>query len=57
VLQGGAHAAIKRWRIKQAVGRTWERRPDLLASARLDRETSRLLDEYLAERASGGGQS
>lgn len=57
VLQGGAHAAIRRWRLQQAVGRTWVRRPDLLARVKLDRETSELLDEFLAERASAGGRS
>ena len=30
VLSGGNHAAIQRWRLKQALGRTWQRRPDLL---------------------------
>jgi tRNA (guanine37-N1)-methyltransferase len=55
VLQSGAHAAIRRWRLAQAVGRTWLRRPDLIAKARLDRETSELLDEFLAARASVSG--
>src|SRR4029079_4417976 len=31
VLTNGNHAAIARWRLKQALGRTWQRRPDLLA--------------------------
>jgi tRNA (guanine37-N1)-methyltransferase len=57
VLQGGAHAAIHRWRLQQAVVRTWQRRPDLIAKIRLDREASKLLDEFLAERANAGGQS
>jgi tRNA (guanine37-N1)-methyltransferase len=56
VLQSGAHAAIRRWRGAQAVGRTWLRRPDLIAKARLDRETSQLLDEFLAARASRNTQ-
>jgi tRNA (guanine37-N1)-methyltransferase len=50
VLQGGNHAAIRRWRLKQAVGRTWVRRPDLILSRGLAEEESRLLNEYLAER-------
>lgn len=50
VLQGGHHAAIRRWRLKQAVGRTWERRPDMIVSRGLSAEESLLLNEYLAER-------
>jgi tRNA (guanine37-N1)-methyltransferase len=49
VLLGGNHAAIGRWRRKQALGRTWRRRPDLLAQRELSKEERRLLDEYLAE--------
>ncbi len=49
VLQGGNHAAIDRWRRKQAIGRTWQRRPDLLERRDLSREERTLLDEYLAE--------
>ena len=30
VLLGGDHEAVRRWRLKQALGRTWQRRPDLL---------------------------
>ena len=33
VLLSGHHAAIRRWRLKQAIGRTWQRRPDLLEQA------------------------
>jgi tRNA (guanine37-N1)-methyltransferase len=49
VLLGGNHAAIERWRRKQSLGRTWERRPDLLRQRDLSREEQGLLDEYLAE--------
>ena len=45
----GNHAAIERWRRKQSLGRTWERRPDLLRQRDLSREEQGLLDEYLAE--------
>ena len=38
VLLSGNHAAIQRWRTKQALGRTWLRRPDLLAKLRLTKE-------------------
>ena len=50
VLQGGHHADIQRWRLKQAVVRTWLRRPDLIAKGGLPADAARLLDEFLAER-------
>jgi tRNA (guanine37-N1)-methyltransferase len=50
VLLGGNHAAIARWRRKQALGRTLERRPDLLRQRELSGEERGLLDEYMAER-------
>ena len=53
VLLSGDHAAIARWRRKQALGRTWERRPDLLERVALDEEQRGLLEEYIAERATG----
>jgi tRNA (guanine37-N1)-methyltransferase len=49
VLASGNHAAIRRWRLKQALGRTWQRRPDLLESVVLTAEQRELLDEYMAE--------
>jgi tRNA (guanine37-N1)-methyltransferase len=49
VLLSGNHAAIRRWRTKQALGRTWQRRPDLLAKLRLTKEQQKLLDEFVAE--------
>ncbi len=49
VLLSGNHADIRRWRLKQALGRTWRRRPDLLAKLQLDAEQARLLEEYQAE--------
>jgi tRNA (guanine37-N1)-methyltransferase len=49
VLLGGDHEAIRRWRLKQALGRTWLRRPDLLRDAELDDEQRALLDEYIGE--------
>jgi tRNA (guanine37-N1)-methyltransferase len=51
VLQGGHHADIQRWRSKQAVGRTWLRRPDLIAKGGLPADAAVLLEEFLAERA------
>jgi len=49
VLQSGDHAAIRRWRLKQSLGRTWLRRPDLLARCVLDKESRTLLDEFRRE--------
>jgi tRNA (guanine37-N1)-methyltransferase len=46
VLLSGNHAAIRRWRLMQAVGRTWERRPDLLRERPLTDEEAVLLAEY-----------
>ncbi len=46
VLLGGDHAAIRRWRLKSALGRTWLRRPDLLREAALTEEMERLLEEF-----------
>jgi len=48
VLAGGNHAAIRRWRMMQALGRTWRLRPDLLRSRSLTREERALLEEYCA---------
>ncbi len=50
VLLSGNHEAIRRWRLKQALGRTYERRPDLLQDRALSEEEQALLDEYLAGR-------
>jgi tRNA (guanine37-N1)-methyltransferase len=49
VLLSGNHAAIARWRRKQALGRTWDRRPDLVDEAKLSREDRQLLEEYRRE--------
>ena len=50
VLLSGNHAAIRRWRLKQALGRTWERRPDLLRDRAFSKEEQTLLAEYRRER-------
>jgi len=52
VLLSGDHAAIRRWRMKQALGRTWLRRPDLLEKVALDDEQKILLDEFKHEHES-----
>lgn len=52
VLLSGDHARIARWRRQQALGRTWRRRPDLLARLALSAEDRRLLEEFIARQAS-----
>ena len=49
VLLSGDHDAVRRWRLKQALGRTWLRRPDLLLGRRFTAEEEELLDEFRAE--------
>ena len=49
VLMSGNHAEITRWRLKQALGRTWQRRPDLLNRRKLSDEERRLLEEFKHE--------
>lgn len=51
VLLSGDHERIRRWRLKQALGRTWLRRPDLIQRERLNQEEQALLDEFLREQA------
>ena len=54
VLMGGHHEKIRRWRLKQSLGRTWLRRPDLLAGRGMSNEESELLAEYQRERREQG---
>ena len=54
ILLSGNHKAIKRWRLKQALGRTWSRRPDLIDAIKedasnWDEEKENLLAEYITE--------
>ncbi len=49
VLLSGNHEAISRWRLTQALGRTWQRRPDLLKRRALSEKEKRLLAEYISE--------
>jgi tRNA (guanine37-N1)-methyltransferase len=53
VLLSGHHEQIRRWRLKQALGRTWLRRPDLLAARPLNAEELKLLEEFKQETMSG----
>lgn len=50
VLLSGDHKRIEHWRLQQSLGRTWERRPELLQSIQLDSASSALLQAYRAER-------
>lgn len=50
VLLSGHHAEIRRWRLKQALGRTWLRRPELIADRELSKEEATLLEEFRQER-------
>jgi tRNA (guanine37-N1)-methyltransferase len=49
VLLSGNHAAIARWRRREQLKRTLQRRPDLLATARLTDADRRILDELRRE--------
>jgi tRNA (guanine37-N1)-methyltransferase len=51
VLSSGDHAAIERWRLQQALGRTWLRRPELLERRGMSEEERVLLEEFKIERA------
>jgi len=56
VLLSGSHALIRRWRLKQALGRTWLRRQDLLAKRGVNEEESRLLEEFQKEHGEASGK-
>jgi tRNA (guanine37-N1)-methyltransferase len=53
VLLSGNHAAIRRWRLAQSLGRTWERRRELIPARGLSDEERDLLDAYIRDRAGG----
>jgi tRNA (guanine37-N1)-methyltransferase len=53
VLLSGHHEQIRRWRLKQALGRTWLRRPELIAARRLNDDELKLLEEFKRETESG----
>ena len=50
VLLSGNHEHIRRWRLQQSLGRTYERRADLLESRSLSGEEKKLLEEYIRQR-------
>ncbi|MFT5218518.1 MAG: tRNA (guanine37-N1)-methyltransferase [Planctomycetota bacterium] len=49
VLLSGNHREIGEWRERQALGRTWQRRPDLLAQIELDSRQQKLLEDFINE--------
>ena len=51
-LLSGNHSEIERWRLKQSLGRTWLRRPDLLEQRVLNETEQNLLDEFIREQKS-----
>ena len=55
-LLSGNHAEIARWRHKQALGRSYLRRPDLVRKLDLNLEQQALLDEFLVEHEHGTGR-
>ena len=57
VLLSGNHERIRRWRLKQQLGRTWQRRPDLLKQIELDPEQQALLSEYIREAEGRAGEN
>jgi len=56
VLLSGHHEEIRRWRLRQALGRTWQRRPDLYAGRTSSQEESALLEEFKREHGIGEGE-
>jgi len=56
VLLSGHHAQIERWRLKQSLGRTWLRRPELLERRGMSEAERRLLEEFKRERDTNGAK-
>lgn len=56
ILLSGDHAAIRRWRLKRALGATWLKRPELLAGVDLDEEQQALLRDFIAECRESGNE-
>ena len=57
VLLSGNHAAIRRWRLKQSLGRTALRRPELLSERPLSKTELKLLEEFRQEQAGAQGSN
>jgi len=56
VLLSGDHAKVARWRLKQALGATWLKRPDLLQGLELSQEQTKLLRQFIAEAKLSDGE-
>ena len=54
VLLSGHHENIRRWRLQQALGRTWLRRPELLAARKLNDEETQMLEEFKRQSGESG---
>ncbi|MFT4997547.1 MAG: tRNA (guanine37-N1)-methyltransferase [Chitinophagales bacterium] len=54
ILLSGDHEKIRRWRLKQSLGRTWQRRPDIIEDLELDSEQQGLLADYIRKLADEG---
>jgi tRNA (guanine37-N1)-methyltransferase len=54
ILLSGHHENIRRWRLKQALGRTWQRRPELLEARKMSGEERTLLEEFQRELGEAG---
>ncbi len=54
IVLSGDHAKIRRWRLQQALGRTYERRPDLLQSKNLQKDEIELISSYLKDKGLDG---
>jgi tRNA (guanine37-N1)-methyltransferase len=55
ILVSGDHGAVRRWRLRESLRRTFERRPDLLAGRAVTTEEQRLLDEIVPDRTGDDG--
>ena len=55
VLLSGHHANIRKWRLKESLKKTMEKRPDLLKNREFTKEERKLLDEIKAEKEQGEG--
>ena len=53
MLMSGHHAQIERWRLKQSLGRTWQRRPELLGRRGMSEAEKKLLEEFKQETKKG----
>lgn len=49
ILLSGNHKGIERWRLQQSLGRTWQKRPDLLLDKELTTQQQALLEEFKIE--------